>query len=61
MTPTATATPPSATATPRGVGYVPAHEIESSPLWKRAMPHAPDVRVKITKEYATHVARDAFF
>ena len=60
MTPTATVTPPSVTATPSGVGYVPAHEIESSPLEAGDAP-APDVRVKITKEYARHVGRDAFF
>jgi hypothetical protein len=35
--------------------------ITSSPLWNRAVPPGPDVRVKITKEYAKHVARDAFF
>ena len=32
-----------------------------SPGWARAMPPGPDVRVKITEEYAKHVARDAFF
>jgi hypothetical protein len=32
-----------------------------SPDWARAMPSAPDARVKITEEYAAHVARDAFF
>ena len=26
--------------------------IASSPLWQRAMPPGPDVRVKITAEYA---------
>ena len=32
-----------------------------SPGWTRAMPPAPDVRVKITEAYARHVACDAFF
>lgn len=32
-----------------------------SPGWDRAMPPAPDVRVKITEEYARHVGRDAYF
>ncbi|MBR1149503.1 DUF1254 domain-containing protein [Bradyrhizobium sp. JYMT SZCCT0428] len=32
-----------------------------SPGWGRAMPAAPDARVKITEAYAAHVARDAFF
>lgn len=32
-----------------------------SPLWSRAMPPGPDVRVKITPEYAALVARDVYF
>ena len=32
-----------------------------SPGWSRALPPGPDARVKITEEYARHVARDAFF
>jgi hypothetical protein len=32
-----------------------------SPQWARALPPAPDARVKITEEYAKHVARDAYF
>jgi hypothetical protein len=32
-----------------------------SPDWARALPAAPDRRVKITEAYAAHVARDAFF
>lgn len=32
-----------------------------SPGWGRALPSAPDTRVKITEAYAAHVARDAFF
>jgi hypothetical protein len=32
-----------------------------SPGWARAMPTAPDARVKITEEYAKHVARDVYF
>ena len=35
--------------------------IASSPLWQRAMPPGPDVRVKITEEYAKLVGRDAYF
>ena len=29
--------------------------------WSRAMPPGPDARVKVTEEYAKHVARDAHF
>jgi hypothetical protein len=32
-----------------------------SPGWNRAMPPGPDARVKITEEYAKHVARDVYF
>lgn len=32
-----------------------------SPGWERALPLAPDTRVKITEAYAAHVVRDAFF
>jgi hypothetical protein len=32
-----------------------------SPDWARALPPAPDARIKITEEYAKHVARDAYF
>jgi hypothetical protein len=32
-----------------------------SPGWSHAMPPGPDTRVKITEEYAKHVARDAYF
>lgn len=32
-----------------------------SPNWTRALPSAPDTRVKITEAYAAHVARDVFF
>jgi hypothetical protein len=35
--------------------------LNPSPLWSRAMLPGPDTRVKITREYARHVARDAFF
>jgi hypothetical protein len=48
--PTAAATTTSATS-----------DVAPSPIWSRAMPPGPDRRVKITKEYAKHVARDAFF
>lgn len=32
-----------------------------SPGWARALPSGPDVRVKITHEYARQVGRDSFF
>lgn len=32
-----------------------------SPSWSRAIPPGPDTRVKITEEYAKHLARDAYF
>jgi hypothetical protein len=32
-----------------------------SPEWARALPTGPDIRVKITEEYAKLVARDAYF
>src|SRR6478609_653063 len=32
-----------------------------SPEWKRALPPGPDTRVKMTEEYAKHIARDAYF
>ena len=32
-----------------------------SPGWSPALPAGPDARVKITEEYARHVARDAYF
>lgn len=35
--------------------------VPPSPNWARAMPPAPDARVKITAEYAKHVGRDAYF
>ena len=35
--------------------------VPPSPNWARAMPPAPDARVKITEEYAKHVGRDAYF
>ena len=35
--------------------------VPPSPNWARAMPPAPDARVKITEEYARHVGRDAYF
>jgi len=39
----------------------PAVPVPPSPNWARAMPPAPDTRVKITEEYARHVGRDAYF
>ena len=44
--------------------FAPAVAIEPVPLspgWARAMPPGPDVRVKITEEYARQVGRDAYF
>ncbi len=35
--------------------------IPATPNWNRAMPNGPDVRVKITEEYAKLVGRDAYF
>jgi hypothetical protein len=32
-----------------------------SPDWIRALPDGPDTRVKMTEEYAKHIARDAYF
>ncbi|MGY8662504.1 DUF1254 domain-containing protein [Bradyrhizobium sp. UFLA05-109] len=32
-----------------------------SPEWARALPPGPDTRVKVTEEYAKHIARDAYF
>jgi hypothetical protein len=39
----------------------PAQSISPSPGWLQALPPAPDVRTKVTEEYARHVARDAYF
>ncbi len=36
-------------------------EVLPTPNWSRAMPPGPDVRVKITEEYAGLVARDVYF
>jgi hypothetical protein len=38
-----------------------ATDVSPSPHWSRAMPPGPDRLVKITIEYAKHVAADAFF
>ncbi len=35
--------------------------VTATPNWNRAMPNGPDVRVKITEEYAKLVGRDAYF
>ncbi len=53
--PLVTATGPEALAEEASVRVPP------SPNWARAMPPAPDARVKITTEYAKHVGRDAYF
>lgn len=39
----------------------PAAPVPPSPSWTRAMPPAPDARVKVTEEYARHIGRDAYF
>jgi hypothetical protein len=39
----------------------PAQSIAPSSGWLQALPPAPDVRTKVTEEYARHVARDAYF
>jgi hypothetical protein len=36
------------------------NRLQASPDWACAMPPGPDTRVKITAEYARHVARDAY-
>lgn len=38
-----------------------APSLAASPGWTRAMPPGPDVRVKITAEYARQVGRDVYF
>src|SRR5271170_1310003 len=38
-----------------------AQPITPSPGWARAMPPGPDVRVKVTEEYAKQVGREAYF
>jgi len=53
--PLVTATMPEALAEEASV------RVPVSPNWARAMPPAPDTRVKITAEYAKHVGRDAYF
>ena len=35
--------------------------VPPSPNWSRAMPPAPDARVKVTDEYANRVGADAYF
>lgn len=39
----------------------PAVPVPPSPNWARAMPPAPDVRVRLTEAYIRHVGRDAYF
>ena len=48
-------------ATVNSGAFAQAPSISASPGWARALPSGPDTRVKITEEYARHVARDAFF
>lgn len=48
-------------AAPRVLAEEASTRVPPSPNWARAMPPAPDARVKITVEYAKHVGRDAYF
>jgi hypothetical protein len=48
-------------STKDAIGVAPALSVTPSPGWTRAMPPGPDARVKITAEYAKHIARDAYF
>src|SRR5688572_3877758 len=41
--------------------FQPPHDVAPAPGWAHALRPGPDTRVKITEEYARHVARDAFF
>ena len=41
--------------------FQPANDVAPSPGWAHALRTGPDTRVKITEEYAKHVARDVFF
>src|SRR5262249_39663181 len=43
------------------VAKAPSMEVQPTAVWRRAMAPGPDVRVKITEEYARLVARDAYF
>ena len=43
------------------IGTARGEPVQPSPGWDRAMPPGPDVRVKITEEYARQVGRDAYF
>ncbi|MFF2622957.1 DUF1254 domain-containing protein [Oerskovia jenensis] len=54
---TAETTPRSAPPATGGVAV----PVPPSPAWGRAMPPAPDARVRITPAYARHVGRDAYF
>ena len=49
------------TAPAQAAGQLNPQPLPPSPGWTRALPPGPDLRVKITEEYAKHVARDAFF
>jgi hypothetical protein len=52
---------PLRTAPAQAAGQLNPQPLPPSPGWTRALPPGPDLRVKITEEYAKHVARDAFF
>ncbi len=41
--------------------FQPPNDVAPSPGWAHALRTGPDTRVKITEEYARHVARDVFF
>ena len=46
---------------PQAQTFQPPHDVAPAPGWAHALRPGPDTRVKITEEYARHVARDAFF
>src|SRR5687768_9287425 len=46
---------------PMAITSLKSNNLVASPMWSRAMPPAPDSRVKITKEYARLVAQDVYF
>lgn len=57
----ASALPDAAMAEPAHVSSLDPQPLPPSPDWARALPPGPDPRVKITEEYAKHLARDAYF
>lgn len=59
--PALTAMPLVAGAAPQVLAEEASVRVLPSPDWAKAMPPAPDARVRITAEYAKHVGRDAYF